>query len=35
MLARWTLDLAPLDPFAMLRDFDRLLESPRTAMTPC
>jgi HSP20 family protein len=23
------LDLAPLDPFAMLRDFDRLLEGPR------
>ncbi len=24
------LDLAPLDPFAMLRDFDRLMEGPRT-----
>src|SRR3989337_203679 len=27
------LDLAPLDPFAMLRDFDRLLEGPRATVT--
>lgn len=27
------LDLAPLDPFAMLRDFDAMLESPRRGMT--
>jgi HSP20 family protein len=27
------MDLAPLDPFAVLRDFDRLLEAPRTAPT--
>lgn len=27
------LDLAPLDPFAMLRDFDRLLEGQRPATT--
>jgi HSP20 family protein len=25
------LDLAPLDPFAIMRDFDRLLEGPRPA----